>query len=90
MLVRYTYFTHRFQMLDSVIQADESDFRKFLRYRINVDLRAVIVEFEDGRIYVWQRSRAHVHDEIYHNGWAQVSQARVDGEPKVWKLNGGK
>jgi len=86
MMVHYTYFTKHFQMLDGAIQADEKDFRAFLRRRINVDLLAVIVEFEDGRIYIWQRSRANVHDGIYHNGWALVSQAREAGEPKNWKL----
>jgi len=88
MLVRYSYFTKRFQMSESFIQADEADFRNFLRRRINVDLLAVVVEFEDGRVYIWQRSMVKVRRPDYHNGWAQVSQARDAREPKSWKING--
>lgn len=87
MLVRYSYFTKRFQMSESFIQADEEDFRNFLRCRINVDLLAIVVEFEDGRVYIWQRSMVKVRRADYHNGWAQVSQAREAGEHKSWKMN---
>lgn len=69
MIVHYSYLTFDGQEHGD-FECTLEDFRQFLRGRINTDVRCIVVKFDDGRVYLWQRDMVKIKRSDYHNGWA--------------------
>lgn len=81
MIVQYNYIDRNRQEFGD-FECDLEDFRAFLRSRLTTNIEAMVVKFEDGRIYIWQRSMVNIKREGYHKGWALAQGATVSSDSK--------
>lgn len=69
MLVHYSYLDYKNQE-HGPFEVDMADFKAFLREYLLENVKCMVVELDDGRVYIWQLSMLRIKREGYYNGWA--------------------